>query len=50
MTKEDCPYLIQRDEIWHGSERHDLYCSYHLKWCPDCEGCTNNKKKEEDEY
>jgi len=46
---EDCPYLALRDEMFHGRERHDDYCYYHLEWCPDCKGCVNNKPTEEDE-
>lgn len=46
---EDCEYLSHRDDIWHGSERHDYYCLYHLEWCPDCRGCKFNKKQEDNE-
>ena len=46
---EECPYLEQRDEIWHGEERHDLYCSYHLEWCPKCDGCKFNKNEKDNE-
>lgn len=48
---KDCPYLQQRDEIYHGGERHDLYCSYHLEWCPNCDRCyVNKQERNEDEY
>lgn len=46
---EECPYLEQRDAMWHGVERHDLYCSYHLTWCPQCEYCQLNEQEEDDE-
>ena len=44
----DCEHLVQRDEIWYGRERHDLYCLFNNEWCPDCRVCKL-KRDEEDE-
>lgn len=45
----ECEYLGQRDEGYGQSERHDLYCYYYLRWCPDCGKCEKHKTDESDE-
>ena len=49
MTNERCEHLIQRDEIWYGSERHDFYCLERREWCPDCDKCGYNKTNADDD-
>ena len=46
---DDCEHLRHVDAIWHGRERHDFYCDYHMIWCPDCKGCKFNKNEKDDE-